>query len=865
MQNDVCGKGLRLAALATLISAAGLAGCGGGAGGNTQDSSSGAPVDSLVPAPAPVASPPVPAAAPAPEPAPLPAPGMGDPPAVPVLANDTVAVSYKSEFTNFTKITTPAPYPANTQFAVPLPAPVGAEGYTPLYAPGTPVKEVIQYSEPDGTLVTLNGFRATERHAREWGEDWFLSEADNAANNWNNADKQPGRHSTFPAFYFQNRTFGIVVRDEVPAGRSRITTYFRPNQVTMFNVGMEGFHSMNPLLQGFGWAALGGSTYIPRTTFKTGGEKKAQYCPANAGLFDCISDIVFLSPYNNDNCDPTWNPCEAKPTVPGFVNPNPAQRHPNLRVFSPGDLVEISIAVWLNQDPHDTSPKLDAGGVRYYSQEKLYVAGKGVLPWYGVMPRLNSVPLPAAALSGGTSSTSYNYSEEPFRSFQQPAENIGIANMQRFVEGRRLFHTSFRDGKHSEHPNENPVFTAHVGKLGPRFNGERCLACHAMNGRSQAPALGQPLNTLSVLTAASATAPDPTYGMNIQQERQDPSAPDYSVTVQSLQAVKTITLPGGDVVDLQKPVYAFTGPVPAQYSVRQAPQVVGMGLLEAVDEATILDLADPTDRNGDGVKGVPNWVIDPETGRKRLGRFGWKAAKGSLREQASTALMLDMGVTSPPYKTRDCQKDLASTACRTAAQNPAGIDEADLLKLVDYLSLLGVPAQRNVPTQWEGTNKRIPHAYVDAKPEVVARGLQVFNQVNCAACHRPELKTGNNHPFQELRNQTIRPYTDLLLHDMGAGLADTLSQGEAQPQMWRTPPLWGLGLLPFTAETEAEMNGQDIGHGPASRARYLHDGRARTLLEAIEWHDGEAAASRRAFEGLVKQDRDALLTFLRTL
>src|SRR5205814_3424700 len=227
----------------------------------------------------------------------------------------------------------------------------------------------------------------------------------------------------------------------------------------------------------------------------------------------------------------------------------------------------------------------------------------------------------------------------------------------------------------------NPPLLAHANQLGPRFNSERCLGCHSLNGRSPLTLPGTRLNTFAVLTASAssstAVTPDPTYGLSVQQLSTDAAAPDYSVTVKSYQTT-TRTLSDGEVVELQKPVYDFKGPVPAQFSVRQAPQIIGMGLLEAVDEVTILQLADPDDRNGDGVRGIPNWAIDPETGQKHLGRVGWKAGKGSVRQQIAGAFMLDMGVTTPVFPSRSCQHDMSTASCKTPPQATAGVSESEL-------------------------------------------------------------------------------------------------------------------------------------------------------------------------------------------
>ena len=690
----------------------------------------------------------------------------------------------------------------------------------PLFTSSTQVIEQIQVTEADGTLVTYAGFRPTPRHAREGGEPWT-----------DTVDKGPGSYFAFPPFYFQNRTFGLVIRDEVPAGRQKITAYLKPNVGTMINNSFSAFRRLDPNVIEYGWKMGVGYTNPKDGT---------QRCnPATAIADLCVAQSI--TDY--------WRMAD-EAQYQGLARANN-----KLKV---GDKIEMSPGVFLDYTPGTDIALIDGGHNRDYSFEQLYVVGKGMVPWYGIAPKLDTTPLPDDALLGGQASVSYNYSEEPHRVFQQTVNNIGIADMQRFVEGRRLFHTSFLDGKHSENPTVNPVFTAHANQLGERFNEVRCLGCHTLNGRSPAADIGTPLNKFAVLTAAaSSTAgitPDATYGVNVQQLSRTSGAPDYGVSIQSF--VKTVrTLAGGETVELQKPIYAFKGPVPAQLSVRQAPQVVGMGLIEALDEATILAQADPQDANGDGIRGVPNWSIDPETGQRHLGRYGWKAGKATVRQQAAGAFLQDMGVTSPAFKSLGCLRGAAD--CKTSTATPSMSDK-ELERVASYLQLLGVPAQRKYASGYtDGTVTPPEHDISDATRTAIARGNQLFAQAGCTGCHTAELKTGANHPFQELRNQTIHPYTDVLLHDMGPELADTMTEGHASPSMWRTQPLWGLGSLKYVQK--------ETGFADASTVRYLHDGRARTLVEAIGWHGGEGSGSRAKFEAMSKADRDAVVAFLDSL
>jgi CxxC motif-containing protein (DUF1111 family) len=309
----------------------------------------------------------------------------------------------------------------------------------------------------------------------------------------------------------------------------------------------------------------------------------------------------------------------------------------------------------------------------------------------------------------------------------------------------------------------------------------------------------------------------------------------------------------GEFAGLRSPNYQFTNVSPPQFSARIAPSLVGMGLLEAVDEASILSWVDEFDNitfptreeEGDGISGRASMVVDPENGETRLGRFGYKAATFSVKHQVASAFNTDMGVMTSMIPNPDCGSQQAS-----CGNSGSEIADEHVNNLVKYVSLLGVGASRDFNDNFE-------------------EGETLFEDIGCAGCHRPSMVTSNSHPLAELRGQTIYPYTDLLLHDMGEGLADTLAEGDASGAEWRTAPLWGLGL------TENVMLGDAKGNDLVSQARdypadlnrigYLHDGRARTIDEAILWHGGEAQASKVAYEGLNDTQRNAVLDFLESL
>ena len=287
---------------------------------------------------------------------------------------------------------------------------------------------------------------------------------------------------------------------------------------------------------------------------------------------------------------------------------------------------------------------------------------------------------------------------------------------------------------------------------------------------------------------------------------------------------------------MRKPTYRIDGlgygPLPPDIMIspRIAPALIGLGLLEAISEQDILAHADPDDRDGDGISGRPNRVWDRRAGTLKLGRFGWKAGEPTVEQQSASAFLADMGITSSLFPDEPCA--LAQQTCRDAPEGGAPeIDDLRLGWVVSYSRTLGVPQRRDL-----------------GDPEV-QRGKLLFASAKCASCHVDTYRTSSFAPIPELGDQVIHPYTDLLLHDMGGGLADHRPDFDASGTEWRTPPLWGLGLIQ-TVNKHDEL---------------LHDGRARGPAEAILWHDGEAAASRWAFVAMSIDDRRALVRFLSSL
>ena len=478
-----------------------------------------------------------------------------------------------------------------------------------------------------------------------------------------------------------------------------------------------------------------------------------------------------------------------------------------------GDRLEFELSQFLEGVPN--------GRNNYYGTAYLYIVGQGIVPWEtrGVFgdfstEREDSFPISATGWLGGETTLPYEYSNEPDNHFLQMATNLSSINGQNFVLGRRVHHTDFEDGGHNESP-QNPPFDALAGLLGNHYVNHSCVSCHTRNGRALPPAVGQPLKRYLVKVGDANGNPDPLIGAVLQPES-SMGNPEAGVTLG----------PWQESSGLRRPSFVFSGVQPEYFSARIAPQLVGLGLLEAIKEDDIKALADPNDLNGDGISGRVSRISDPESGHTRLGRYGWKAEQATVRHQVASALNTDLGVMTSTFSNPDCGQ--AQTDCGASGTE---LPDEHLDTLTDYISLLGVRARRGLDEP------------------VALRGEALFDTAGCLNCHVNTFGTTAYHPHAELRNQTIHPYTDLLLHDMGPGLASTLDEIHASGREWRTAPLWGIGLTAGVSGGEA----------------YLHDGRARTLDEAILWHGGEAEVSKQAYVALTATERLALVTFLKTL
>ncbi|MDP5253518.1 MULTISPECIES: di-heme oxidoredictase family protein [unclassified Vibrio] len=423
--------------------------------------------------------------------------------------------------------------------------------------------------------------------------------------------------------------------------------------------------------------------------------------------------------------------------------------------------------------------------------------------------------------------------------FSLPAANLPLSQRLDFSVGNSFFRNPWVQA---------PSTTDARDGLGPLFNTNGCENCHIRDGRGHPPQSAKD-NAVSMLIRLSvpATSPaqqkliqrqgvigEPTYGTQLQDFALPGQKPEAKVAVEY--HYQEVQFADGYTVTLRKPKIVLSelayGKMSqqVQMSARIAPPMIGLGLLESIDDATLLAAQDPNDYDQDGISGRVNWVWDRQAERLAIGRFGWKAGQPTLMQQNASAFSEDLGLTSHMFPKPSCQP--SQTLCQQLPDGGSPEVSKRVLNFVEfYTRHLAVPARRQLD---------------DA---LALQGEKTFTELGCGRCHQPVFKTGNRPETPALSQQVIHPYSDLLLHDMGEGLADNRPEFTANGREWRTPPLWGIG---YTKKIS--------GH-----THYLHDGRARNLLEAILWHGGEAEPIKQQVLQLNEQQREALVAFLQSL
>lgn len=415
--------------------------------------------------------------------------------------------------------------------------------------------------------------------------------------------------------------------------------------------------------------------------------------------------------------------------------------------------------------------------------------------------------------------------------FSRPAANMNVSKRAAFAIGNAFFNSPWVAA---------PASASARDGLGPLFNARSCDACHNNDGRGRPPEHGERPVSLVIQFATptpgdnNEPGADPLYGANLNPFSTGAVPAEGTVRIRHREIHGTFA--DGEPYTLLAPEYVFEelayGEIAADtgFSPRVAPPVFGTGLLEAVPEWQILERSDPDDANGDGISGRPNRVWDHRAKQVALGRFGWKANQPDIEHQTAAAFASEMGMSTSLRPDQNCTAIQAQCNAAPTGGDPEISDEI-FGHIVQYERTLGVPARRNL------------------EREQVKSGARLFLSAGCGSCHRSTFVTEETPDEPLLSHQTIHPFTDLLLHDMGDALADNRTDFEATPNEWRTAPLWGLGL-------QQEVNGH---------TRLLHDGRARDASEAILWHGGEAQTARDSYLSMSKEERDALLEFLNSL
>ncbi|MDP9140476.1 MAG: thiol oxidoreductase [Pseudomonadota bacterium] len=441
-------------------------------------------------------------------------------------------------------------------------------------------------------------------------------------------------------------------------------------------------------------------------------------------------------------------------------------------------------------------------------------------PRTGHYPTPQTQNLPAQALPGGDTT---HISLKPgtalsAEAFSHPASNLPPSKRGLFVLGNSFFTSAWVSA---------PASVSARDGLGPLFMAASCQDCHVRDGRGHLPQrTGEPIRAAVLRIAQADGAPHPLYGRHLQLRALPGVLPEADVGVEWIDHLET--LPDGTEVSMRRPslqvgAWHYGAPGDIVISPRVAPSMIGLGLLEAIPQQALEQHAA---RNS----GRLNRLADGG-----IGRFGWKATQPSVELQALDAFVNDIGITSARFPAETCTAAQAECIARPSGGQPGSEPELEpqiAEAVVFYARHLAVPARRD-----------------HDRPDVLA-GEQLFHELGCASCHQPEWTTGEIADSPELSRQRIFAYTDLLLHDMGPGLADGVREFEAGGADWRTPPLWGLAQF-------KTVSGADAG--------YLHDGRARDLAEAILWHGGEAQTARDRWAALPKEQRRKLIRFLASL
>jgi len=454
-----------------------------------------------------------------------------------------------------------------------------------------------------------------------------------------------------------------------------------------------------------------------------------------------------------------------------------------------------------------------------------------------------SRPEPGEALPGGAATSHADLNSS---AFSHSSDNMSFERELDFKVGDGIFRKLWVAA---------PSSTTSSDGLGPLFNSRSCQGCHLKDGRGRPPEKGEEAVALflrlsvpptteqereALRSFRQATIPEPTYGGQLQNFAIQGLLAEGQMVITYKD--RPIRLADGATVTLRAPTYSVDGlnygPMRSDVmlSPRIAPPMIGLGLLELIPEEAILANADPDDRNGDGIRGRPNTGWDVTADKPMLGRFGWKAGEPTIRQQVAHAFAGDIGLSTAiaPLSWGDCTVN--QKQCLDAPDGADPVEKVEvtarMMDLVTFYSRnLAVPARRNPGSK-----------------QVLA-GKKLFHDIGCAACHVPSFRTASADDRPELSDQLIWPYTDLLLHDMGEDLADNRPEAAAGGRDWRTPPLWGVGLTRI-------VNGH---------TNFLHDGRARNVLEAILWHGGEAQGARDRVIKLSRRDREALLAFVNSL